>query len=75
MDSNYVFDSAVLNVYKDGQIIENMNVEIDSAIQNDGWQYYIKRPSGYDTLNFRIENVVYEGKKINYITEAKIKNY
>ena len=75
MDHNYVFDSAVLNVYKDGQIVETMNVDISSSLQDEGWQYYIKRPSGYDTLNFRVENVVYEGKKINYITETKIKSY
>lgn len=75
MDNNYVFDSAVLNIYKDGELIDSLNVNVEESINSEGWQDYIERIFGYDTLTFKIEDIVYEGNKINYTTETKIKSY
>lgn len=75
LDNNFVFDSAILKVYKDDEVVAEVPVDINSAITSNGWSSYIEKVTGYDTLTFKIESIMYEGKEINYNIETKVKSY
>ena len=84
IDGQYIFDSAKLKVYKDGEAYEiqkdgenvgSLEVDIESSKSESGWTSYIDRIDNYDKLVFRVEDVKYEDNLTNYTVEATIKKY
>lgn len=74
MDSNYVFDSAVLVLYIDGQKIETMNVDLEKAYQSSGWDGSFDYTYGNEVI-IKLENAKYNGQDVNADISAKFKNY
>lgn len=74
MDSNYVFDSAVLVLYIDGQKIETINVDLEKASQSSGWDGSFDYTYGNEVI-IKLENAKYNGQDVNVDISAKFKNY
>lgn len=74
MDSNYIYDSADIVLYVDGNEIERKNVEIATSTLSEGWTSSFKYEYGSEII-IRLENVIYDGNLINVDVQAKMKNY
>lgn len=74
MDSNYVFDSADVVLYADGNEVDRKNVSISSSTSSNGWNTSLDYDYGSEFV-IRLENVVYNGNTVNVDVQAKIKKY
>lgn len=74
MDSNYVFDSADVVLYADGNEVDRKNVDISSSTSSNGWSTSLDYDYGSEFV-IRLENVVYDGRTVNVDVQAKIKKY
>lgn len=74
MDSNYVFDSAILVLYVDGQRVETTNVDLEKASKSSGWDGSFKYTYGNEVM-IKLENAKYNGQDVNVDISAKFKNY
>ena len=74
MDSNYTFDSATVALYVDGKKTDSMPVNIEQSTKSNGWSSSFSYNYGSEII-LKIENVIYNGSKIDVDIQAKIKNY
>lgn len=74
MDSNYIYDSADIVLYVDGNEIERKNIEIGESTSSEGWNSSFKYEYGSEII-IRLENVIYDGNSIDVDVQTKMKNY
>ncbi len=74
LDPNYLFDSANLVLYVDGNKEETIKVNVDSAVSNSGFSGNFKYKYG-NVILIRIENAEYNGENVNTDISVKFKNY
>ena len=74
IDPNYIYDSADIVLYVDGNEIERKSIEIETATSTNGWTNSFKYEYGSEII-IRLENVIYDGNSINVDIQAKMKNY
>ena len=74
MDSNYAYDSGKIVLYIDGEKQQELEIDLESAVSNAGWQASVEYNYG-DEFILKLEDVTYEGKKINRELQTKLKIY
>ena len=74
MDSNYLFDSADIVLYVDGNEIDRKSVDISSSTSSNGWTSSFDYQYGSEIV-IRLENAIYDGNRVNVDVQAKMKNY
>ena len=74
MDSNYIFDSADIVLYVDGNEIDRKSVDISSSTSSNGWTSSFNYQYGSEIV-IRLENAIYDGNRVNVDVQAKMKNY
>ena len=74
MDSNYIFDSADIVFYVDGEEKDRKNVNIASATTANGWTSDFKYEYG-NQIVIKVEKAIYNGSLITTNIQAKIENY
>lgn len=74
MDSSYIFDSADIVLLADGNEVDRQSVNISSSTSSNGWSSSLDYDYGSE-FTIRLENVVYNGNRIDVDVQAKIKKY
>ena len=74
MDSNYVFDSANIALYVDGERVNTLAVNTNQAVKSSGWTSNFTYNYGREII-LRVEDAIYNGSRITTDIQAKIKNY
>ena len=74
MDTSYIFDSADIVLYADGNEVDRKSVSISSSTSSNGWSSSLDYDYGTE-FTIRLENVVYNGNSVNVDVQSKIKKY
>lgn len=74
MDNSYIIDSGKVALYVDGQKISSTPINIEKSVTDDGWSSSIDYNYGNEII-LKLEDTVYNGKKVEMNISTKIKNY
>ena len=74
MDPNFVYDTGKIVLYIDGEKQDEIEIDTDAAISSAGWQTSVEYTYGSEIV-LRVEDLTYEGKKVNRDLQTKVKIY
>lgn len=73
IDQNYIFDSAQVTIYCNGEQKDTVDVNIEQATSANGWSSSFENTDRSGELILKLEDVYYQNKKIEFETDARIK--
>ena len=74
MDPNYVYEAAKIALYVGNEKINEVDVDISSAITANGWISSMEFDYGSEIV-LKLENAIYEGQEVRRDLQAKVKLY
>lgn len=73
IDQNYIFDSAKVAIYCNGEQKGTLDVNIEQATSVNGWSSSFENTDRSGELVLKLEDVYYQNKKIEFETDARIR--